>query len=160
MILSVEHNILVSGADLETCEHHVRLFLEKSQLVHYDTITVDRTASLDATDGRFEKLLEQGMEGNRTVLADLLDKLVKEGCREMADIITLPQGFQSKMLHTICHLLDGFFGIDTHFYDIDEMSHWITENRQQQLEERPSQCWLLKIKAESVYGQGFEKESD
>lgn len=160
MILSVEHDILVTGSDLATCEQRVLLFFEKSQLVHYDSITVDGAASMNATDSRFARLLEQGIAGNRRTLEDLLDKLVQEGCRDIEDIITLPQGFQSKMLHTICHLLDGFFGIDTHFYDIDEMSHWITDTRQQQVEESPALCWLLKVRAQSVYGQGFEKKSD
>ena len=160
MILKIEHDILVSGPDLETAERHVRLFFEKSQLVHYDFIEIDQAQCKNASEEGFNQLIEEGIEANRKVLAELLAKLNHEGCENLQDILNLPQGFQSKLLHTMSHLLDGFFGIDSKFYDIDEISHWITEGRRKQISETPELCWLLRIKARSVYGQGFEKESD
>ena len=162
MILNIEHDILVSAPDLETAERHIRLFFDKSQLVHYDTIEIDYESCANGSDTRFETLLSKGTDGNHEILAELLDKLQKEGeCKKLEDILVMPQGFQSKLLHTISHLLDGFFGVDTRFYDIDEISHWITENRKKQIDESPQSCWLLRVKAQSVYGQGFEKkESD
>jgi hypothetical protein len=160
MILSIEHNLLVSGPDLETCVHHVRLFFEKSQLVHYDSIEIDHPHCMNATVPQFEKLIMQGVDANRQILSELLGKLTKEGCENLQDILTLPQGFQSKLLHTMSHLLDGFFGIDSKFYDIDEISHWITDNRRKQIKKSPETCWLIRITAQSVYGQGFEKVND
>ena len=160
MILSIEHDLLVSGPDLATCEQHVHLYFEKSQLVHYDSIEIDHPHCMNATVPQFEKLLLQGINANRQILTELLGNLTKEGCESLQDILTLPQGFQSKLLHTMSHLLDGFFGIDSKFYDIDEISHWITDSRRKQINETPEMCWLLRIKAQSVYGQGFEKVSD
>jgi hypothetical protein len=160
MILNIEHNILVSGPDLTTCDHHVRLFFEKSQLVHYDSIEFDMSRCMNGADGRFEQLVEDGVAANRRVLSELLGKIKSEGIETLQDILTLPQGFQSKLLHTMSHLLDGFFGIDSKLYDIDEMSHWITDNRREQLKHSPETCWLMRVKAQSVYGQGFEKDSD
>ena len=160
MILSIEHSILASGSDLATCEHHIRLFFEKSQLVQYDSIEIDHLHSMNATASPFEELIKQSVDSNRQVISDLLSTLNREGCTNLQDILTIPQGFQSKLLHTMSHLLDGFFGIDSQFYDIDENSHWVTDSRRKQITESPETCWLMRIKAQSVYGQGFEKVSD
>lgn len=160
MILSVEHTMLASGPDQATCEHHVRLFFEKSQLVHYDSIEIDSKSCINAAAPEFEQLIADAVAGNRQVLSDLLDKLTKEGCENLQDILDLPQGFQSKLLHTMSHLLDGFFGIDSKFYDIDEISHWLTDSRRKQITESPETCWLIKVKALLFYGQGFENKSD
>jgi hypothetical protein len=160
MILFVDHDMLVSGPNLATCERHVRLFLAKSQLVHYDSVEIDRQHSVNGTAPRFHDLLQGAIAENHHILNDLLGKLQEEGCATLEDLLTLPQGFKSKLLHTISHLLDGFFGIDSRFFDIDEISHWCTENRRQLLAERPAECWLLRVKAQMVYGQGFEKKGD
>jgi hypothetical protein len=160
MILSVEHIMLASGPDQATCEHHVRRFFKKSQLVHYDSIEIDSKRCINAAAPEFDHLVAEAMAGNRQVMSDLLDKLAKEGCKNLQDILDLPQGFQSKLLHTISHLLDGFFGIDSKFYDIDEISHWLTDSRRKQITESPETCWLIKVKALLYYGQGFEKKSD
>jgi hypothetical protein len=160
MILFIEHDMLVSGPDLAACEHHVRMFFEKSQLVHYDSIEIDQTLCTNAAAPEFEQLLEEAVTSNRQVLSDLMGKLNREGCENLQDILMIPQGFQSKLLHTMSHLLDGFFGIDSKFYDIDEISHWITDNRRNQITEAAETCWLIKVRAQLVYGQGFEKDSD
>jgi hypothetical protein len=160
MNLSIEHFILVSGPDLATCEHHVRLYFEKSQLVRYDSIEIDHSHCMNATAPQFEKRIKQGVNSNREIISDLLSKLNSEGCKNLQDILTIPQGFQSKLLHTMSHLLDGFFGIDSTFYDLDEISHWITDSRRKQITESPETCWLMRINAQSVYEQGFEKIND
>lgn len=160
MILSIEHDMLVSDPDLETGERHVRLFFEKSQLVHYDSLEIDHARCMNATAPQFEKLVEEAVARNRQLLSDLLAKLNREGCEDLQDILAIPQGFQSKLLHTISHLLDGFFGIDSRFYDLDESSHWITGNRRKMIADSPETCWLIRVKGQLVYGQGFEKESD
>ena len=160
MILSIKHVMLVSDPDEERCRHHVRLFFEKSQLVHYDSIEFADQACINGTDPAFAQLLEQGLEENRRRLRRFLAKLKQEGCASLDDLLDLEQGFKSKLLHTTSHLLDGFFGIDSYFYDIDEISHWITAARQEQLERVPEECWLVRLTGKSVYGQGFEKKGD
>ena len=160
MILYIEHSMLVSGPDRETCEEHVRLFFEKSQLVHYDSIEFDQHASVNAGDPEFAGLLDKALAENHRVLAELMEKLQQEGCTTLEDVLSLEQGFKSKILHTMSHLLDGFFGIDSRLYDIDEISHWLTDDRRKNIRDAPERCWLLLVKARSVYGQGFEKKDD
>ena len=158
MILTIEHSLLVSAPDLATGENHLRLFFEKSQLVHYDSIEIDPLHCMNATAPEFEECLQHAVDNNRRILSELLTKLTREGCTNLQDLLSLPQGFQSKILHTISHLLDGFFGIDSKLYDIDEISHWITDDRRQQILRSPETCWLIPVKAQYVYGQGFEKK--
>ncbi len=159
MILHIEHDLMVSGPDLQACSQHVQRFFEKSQLVHYDFISVDLPHSVNGSDPRFEELLNRAVSRNHEVLADLLAKIQNEDCNTLEDLLHLPQGFQSKVLHIMSHLLDGFFGVDSHFFDIDEVSNWVTENRRKKIRETPEECWLIHVKAESVYGGGFEKKN-
>jgi hypothetical protein len=60
----------------------------------------------------------------------------------------LPQGFRTKMLHVITHFLDGFFGIDTYFYNLEEDSHWVSEQARRRIREAPSDYRLLSVEAE------------
>jgi hypothetical protein len=159
MILSIEHTLMVSGPDIKTCGHRVQNFFEKSQLVRYDSIEIDRQNSFNGTAPQFKELLSKTIARNHEILADLLSKLKNESCHELEDLLQLPQGFQSKLLHTMSHLLDGFFGVDSHFFDIDEISHWLTENRRKKIKESPDECWLVSVKAKSVYGEGFESKA-
>ncbi len=159
MILKIKHDMLVTAQDLPSSENRIRSFFEKSQLVHYDSIEIYPSNCINATAPQFEERLEQLVDSNRQVLSRLLAKLNQEGCSNLQDLLTLPQGFQSKLLHTASHLLDGFFGIDSKFYDIDEISHWITDGRKRQIMSSPNTCWLIHVKAQSVYGQGFEKKN-
>ena len=159
MILFIEHDLLVSGPDLESCSQHVLSFFDKSQLVHYDSVEVDPDHSASGTDNHFDELLNKAIKANKKILGELLAKLEDDGCTTFDDLLNLPQGFQSKMLHTISHLLDGFFGIDSRFFDIDELSHWVTESRKNMIDSTPDQCWIIRVKAKSVYGQGFETKS-
>ncbi|HDO30421.1 MAG TPA: hypothetical protein ENG79_05115, partial [Desulfobacteraceae bacterium] len=132
MILSVRHSFMVTGPDLDTCGQHVRFFLDTTQLVRYDLVAIDPEHSIRGTDPRFQQELDLVAAANQAILAELLGELRQEGCRQLDDLLTLPQGFQSKLLHTMSHLLDGFFGIDSRFFDLDEDSHRITAKRRQQ----------------------------
>ncbi|MDW7772910.1 MAG: hypothetical protein SCH71_08475 [Desulfobulbaceae bacterium] len=159
MILSIEHDLLVSGPDIQTCSQHARRFLEKSQLVHYDTVEIDLEHSMNGSDARFPEALDRSIARNHEILAQLLAQLKEEGCVDLDHLLLLSQGFPSKLLHTMCHLLDGFFGVDSFFFDIDEVSNWLTAPRQKQIRESPETCWLMHVKAKSFYGGGFEKKT-
>jgi hypothetical protein len=43
--------------------------------------------------------------------------------------------------------LDGFFGIDTYFFNLEEESHWVSVELQKSMEAAPSAYWLLTIEA-------------
>src|SRR4030043_54062 len=66
----------------------------------------------------------------------------------LKDLQELPQGYKSKILHVITHLLDGFFGIDTYFYNLEEDSHWVSEELKEKIKTNPPIFWLLSLEAQ------------
>ncbi|MFZ5775161.1 MAG: hypothetical protein ACOY3Z_06740 [Thermodesulfobacteriota bacterium] len=147
MRLSVTHRMLAMAPDMERASAHVLRFLDRTQLVRYDAVRVVAADSCGATDPRFWPWLEEGISGNRQVLDKLLSELRSAGTRDFADLPGLPQGFQSKILHTMAHLLDGFFGIDSQFYCLPEDSHWVGPGLRKQIETSPEDFWLITVEA-------------
>ncbi|MBS1113124.1 MAG: hypothetical protein H6Q92_887, partial [Nitrospirae bacterium] len=81
------------------------------------------------------------------ILRGLIKELQVEGVMNLDDLNALPQGYKTKMLHVITHFLDGFFGIDTYFYNLVEDSHWVSEEMRRRIAENPSDFWLLSLDA-------------
>lgn len=147
MRLEVPHRILVMGPDLERSSAHALRFLAHTPLVKYDTVRVIAAESCSGLDSRFWPWLEQGIAENRQVLEKLLADLRAAGTKDFQDILRIPQGFQSKIIHTVAHLLDGFFGIDSTFYSLPEDSHWLSDTTRNQIETTPEDFWLIKVVA-------------
>jgi hypothetical protein len=108
--------------------------------------------SVNGAHPRFWERVEAGEAANRMALANMLADLKAEGFQQLDDIMQLRQGYQSKVFHTVAHLLDGFFGIDTALYNLEDDSHWLSSERRQQIEVSPHTCWLMKVVAESRGG--------
>jgi len=141
------HEILVKGSDFEACSHHVLRFFEKYQLVRYSQITVNENRCLPASHPDFTVRLQEAIQKNRQILQDLIGDLQSEGVNTLHDLKDLPQGYKSKMNHVIAHFVDGFFGIDTYFYNLEEESHWVSREFQQKIHAMPSQHWIISIEA-------------
>ena len=150
--LQASHEILVIGADLETCRQKTLRFFAKNILVRYDSVTIVEAESVNGAHPRFWERVEAGEAANRMALANMLADLKAEGFQQLDDIMQLRQGYQSKVFHTIAHLLDGFFGIDTSLYNLEDDSHWLSAERRQQIEAAPHTCWLIKVAAASRGG--------
>jgi hypothetical protein len=147
MRLEISHRILVMGPDLEKSTAHALRFLAHTPLVQYDSSRVIAAESCSGEDNRFWPWLEEGVTANRQVLAKLLADLRAAGTKDFQDLLRMPQGFQSKIIHTVAHLLDGFFGIDSIFYSLPEDSHWLSDTLRNQIEASPEEFWLLKVVA-------------
>ncbi len=141
------HDILATGPDLEGAARRILAFLDATPLVRYQRVAIDRDLSMNGLDGRLLPQAEASAAENRQVLDAMLTELRQEGVRDLADLARVEQGFQSKLFHVIAHILDGFFGIDSRFYDLDENSHWLTGQRRRLLSTSPEQCWLIRIRA-------------
>jgi len=148
MRLDVPQWFLVMAPDFARASGHALRFLERTQLVRYDVVRVMESESCSGTDQRFWPLLEQGLAANREVLTELLGELRGGGTRELKDLLFLPQGFQSKIFHTMAHLLDGFFGIDSRLYILPEDSHWLSPGLRRQITANPEDFWLIKTVGE------------
>lgn len=150
MILEVSHRILAMVPDFSRSCRHVEGFLERTSLVHYDTVQVVAEESCPGSDQRFFPWLDQGIAENRLVLDTLLGELLATGSKELTDLARLPQGFESKILHTIAHLADGFFGIDSRFYSLPEDSHWLSPTLRSEIKNSPDDFWLIKVNASLI----------
>jgi len=157
MNLRVRHTLLVSGEDLVFCTRRALHFFETTQLVHYDDIRVIEECSCSARSESFRTLLAEALQENRNRLENMLAELEADGYTTITDLLDLPQGYQSKILHTIAHMEDGFFGIDAGFFDLDESSYRVSERRKLEIRHQPDRCWLLTIAASSTGGNGFEQ---
>ena len=147
MKLEVTHTILTMEPDLEKSSAHVLRFLDRTTLVHYDAVRVIAAQSCSGADSRFWPWLEQGLADNRQILRQLIGELRAAGTKEFNDLLAMPQGFQSKLFHTMAPLLDGFFGIDSRFYNLPEDSHWLGEGLRSQIEATPEDFWLVTVAA-------------
>ncbi|MEW6052566.1 MAG: hypothetical protein AB1552_02100 [Nitrospirota bacterium] len=141
------HEIMVGGSDFATCRQKVMHFFGRYQLVRYSMVTVVESESLPATSPAFSGRLAQAVAENRRIVHDLIREFQDEGITTLTELGEIPQGYKSKMLHVITHFLDGFFGIDTFFYNLEDDTHWITDEFQKKVDETPSHYWLLSVRA-------------
>ncbi len=141
------HLILVEGTGFDICREKVLNFFQHYQLVRYFQTDILQNESLAASSPGFEDRLKKAIQKNREILRDLINELENENVHTMQDLAELPQGYKSKILHVITHFLDGFFGIDTYFYNLIEDSHWITRELKEAIKTSPSHYWLISIEA-------------
>jgi hypothetical protein len=141
------HSILIRGVDFQACKARILDFFHHYQLVRYSHITVLENESLPASDPGFGDRLHQAVLENRRILHELIEELQKEGVKTLNNLEDIPQGYKTKMLHVITHLVDGFFGIDTSFYNFEEDSHWVTDDYRRKMALEPSFYWLLTVEA-------------
>lgn len=139
--------ILVKGSGFEPCKANVLLFFQRYQLVRFSEITIDESRSISALNPGFQARLQEAIRANRTILQTLIKELQDEKVLTLDDLNELPQGYKTKLLHIITHFLDGFFGIDTHFYNFVEDSHWVSDGMLKMIGEIPSDFWLLRLDA-------------
>lgn len=142
---------LVEADDFTNGCEKVSLFLEKSALVSYERILFEKEYSLAATDDDFFKQVETGLELNRQTICSFADELKTMDFNKLDDLIDMKQGYESKILHTMVHLLDGFIGIDSSFYNMVEDSHQLSERMKMRIADAPENFWLIQIKAENPW---------
>ena len=141
--------VLSTGQDFETCTRKALHFFQIYQLVRYSQIRIDEEYSLPASSTDFWDKMRDAIRENRLILRQLLKELGDEGVKTLKDLEELPQGYKSTILHTATHFLDGFFGVDTYFYNLIEDSHWVSEDLRKKILSSPSHFWLLSIDAET-----------
>ena len=144
MNLNISHLFLSTGSDGRTARSHVLRFLDQTILVQYDRIQIIEGHILSAENKKFWPELEVSISENRRVVAGFINELTECGVDHLGDIKNLEQGYQSKTLHTIAHLLDGFFGIDSCFFNLIEDSHWLSAALKEKIMENPDQYWLVE----------------
>ncbi|WP_157627853.1 hypothetical protein [Thermodesulfatator autotrophicus] len=148
-LMWLEHYFLVKAPNADKAFSRVKGFLDRYQLVSYEKIEHTKE-NYQADNPTFWQVLEAKINENYAFVKDRLSFLEKEGFEKTSSLKDLPQGYLSKELHLIVHFLDGFFGVDSTFYNLEEDSHWVSKGLKREITLNPQNFWLIKIKALSL----------
>ncbi len=120
-------------------------FFDRTTLVIYDRIQVVEEKSFSGLDDSFWQDISKAEEQNRTLTRELLEELKKNGFQSIDSLKNIHQGYESKLLHILSHMLDGFIGIDSRFYNLIDDSHWLPEKTAAAIRENQQKYWLLHL---------------
>ncbi len=139
------HTLLVQSNDRQDAEQHVLRFFATNQLVRYNSVDIDSHGVVNAEDKAFFSTIEAGLRANNRALENLLRELQAEGGANLQAWPSLQQGYVTKLLHTIVHFLDGFFGVDSALYNLVENSHQVTAVLQKRMQDNPRNYWIVPV---------------
>lgn len=140
-----QHKILVAGDSFEQCCLRVRRFFDLTSLVIYDCIQVTDELCYQGLDASFFSELDKAEKKNQLTVNSLIDELESAGIKQLSDLRSKDPGYSSKVFHVLAHMLDGFIGIDSYFYNLESDSHRVSETQRQQLQTAPGKYWLIHI---------------
>lgn len=143
---SINHIFLTQAETINQAHNKVRHFLEHTELIRYEAMTIDAKASINGSEPSFWTEVDQGVAMNRQFTKDLIGELEGTGVRNLSELKDLPQGYPSKVLHTLVHILDGFIGVDSAFYNLLEDSHWLSPQMREKISKEPGTYWLVPVK--------------
>lgn len=146
MDYQVSHYFLVCSQSGKAAGLHVEHFLAGNQLITYADFFVKPDEILNGMDDRFWPTLEQGVTANKIFARRMLEHLKKEGLTTLDQLLELKQGYATKVLHTLTHLLDGFIGIDSVLYNLVEDSHQVSEVLTEAIRKSPANYWLVPLR--------------
>ena len=87
-----------------------------------------------------------GLVANDVFARRMIEHLKEEGATTLEDLLSVKQGYATKILHTLTHLLDGFIGIDSVFYNLVEDSHWVSEELSEAIRGQQEEYWLVPVR--------------
>lgn len=146
------HLMLAAGTSLDDAQFRVSRFFAKNFLVKYDQVTFVAARTIGAGEAEFWRRLAEGVEANRRVVGELLGELGDGGFEKLTDLMDMPRGYQSKLLHIITHMLDGFFGVDSVFFNMEEDSHGLSPRLAAFIRSDPGGFWLVEVECTSGPG--------
>ncbi len=142
----ISHYFLVRSRSEELAGQHVERYLAGNQLISYAEFFVRTEEVLNGTGAPFWRTLEHGLAANDSFARRMLDHLKEEGVTTLDQLPDLEQGYVTKVLHTLTHLLDGFIGIDSVFYNLVEDSHRVSAVLTQSIRTKPAEYWLVPVR--------------
>jgi hypothetical protein len=140
-----QHNILLGGKSFAHCCDQVHKFFDLTSLVIYDCIEIQEEKSFSGLDADFFHQIETAQHINKQRVLRLIKELHQSGFEKTLDFVHIKQGYQSKTLHILSHFLDGFIGIDSHFYNLLDDSHQLLDGTRELIKENPAHYWLLHV---------------
>lgn len=139
------HLFLATGNSLAQARQQTAHFINTTQLVVYLSTTIKDTEIHSGAWEHFWTEMETGIAANRAFCGTLLKELQETGLTGLADLLTIEPGYSSKLLHILTHMLDGFIGTDSVFYNLVEDSHWVSETLRTTIRQKPESYWLVPV---------------
>ncbi|MBU1137518.1 MAG: hypothetical protein KKA76_00930 [Proteobacteria bacterium] len=141
---------LVQAQSRQEAVQQVLHFLQTTELISYGLLNIDETGIMAGDSDVFWGNLWQGVGKNKAFSQQVLEELQRNGVREASDLLTVPLGYPSKLLHILAHMIDGFVGVDSAFYNLVEDSHWLGKKIETAICENPKQFWLIPVETGEV----------
>lgn len=142
----ISHYFLVRSQSVQLAGRHVERYLAGNQLISYAEFFVRQEEVLQGRDAGFWPTLEKGLAANSAFGQRMLNHLKEEGVTTLDQLLELQQGYVTKVLHTLTHLLDGFIGIDSVLYNLVEDSHRVSAVLAKAIHAAPTQYWLVPVR--------------
>jgi hypothetical protein len=142
----ISHYFLVHSQTALLATQHVERYLSGNQLISYSEFFVEPEEVVGGDQGQFWDTLGRGLTANDTFAKRMLNHLKEEGVTTVDQLLDLKQGYATKILHTLTHLLDGFIGIDSVFYNLVEDSHWVSEELSEIIRAGGKEYWLVPVR--------------
>ncbi len=149
------HIFLVEAEDEAQGIQQVQHFLQSTQLIQCADFVVVNEDICAATQEIFIDLLQQKETENMKFAASQLTTLRDEGISTLEDLLTMKEGYLTKVLHTLSHILDGFIGVDSVMYNLVEDSHRVSSTLQEVISSQPERYWLIPIRTGSASSSVF-----
>ncbi|MDD2463408.1 MAG: hypothetical protein PHI97_05375 [Desulfobulbus sp.] len=142
----ISHYFLVRSPSSQAAASHVERYLSGNQLISYAEFFVQPEEVLGGDHDKFWDTLGLGLAANDVFAHRMLEHLKEEGVTTLNQLLSLKQGYATKILHTLTHLLDGFIGIDSIFYNLVEDSHWVSEELSEAIRGHVGGYWLVPVR--------------
>lgn len=142
----ISHFFLVRSQSALSAARHVERFLLGNQLISYAEFFVRPEEVLSGTHALFCETLEQGLAANDIFARSMLHHLKEEGITTLDQLLDVQQGYATKVLHTLTHLLDGFIGVDSVLYNLVEDSHRVSAALAGDIREHGEMYWLVPVR--------------
>ncbi|PID72439.1 MAG: hypothetical protein CSB34_02155 [Desulfobulbus propionicus] len=142
----ISHYFLVEADTAKLGEEQVHHYLKGNQLVTYSHLVIREEEVIGSKDQRFWPTLNRGVQKNMNVAISLVDTLKEEGVTTLEELVQMREGYLTKVLHTLAHLLDGFIGVDSIFYNLVEDSHRVTSGLRETIDNEVEKFWLIPVR--------------
>lgn len=142
----ISHVFLVAAPSSAGGAEQVERYLQGNQLITYADLVIRPEEIISGGDARFWGKVDEGVGKNMEFAASLLDSLRAEGIDSLEGLLHMQEGYLTKVLHTLTHLLDGFIGVDSVFYNLVEDSHRVSANLRTTIAAQASTYWLVPVR--------------
>ena len=142
----ISHLFLVEAESPQEGTEQVEHYLKGNQLITYSDLVIRPEEIIGSKEGRFWPMLEKGIAKNMDFALSLVETLKDEGVETLDGLVQMEEGYLTKLLHTLTHLLDGFIGVDSVFYNLVEDSHRISRTLKMSVDTECEKYWLIPVR--------------